>query len=226
MSVIATNRKVPVGGREDWLKEYARQKLGLQQKEIITAYQCLSTRGTNGLGLAINVSSAAQTAGNKYYTTPISAVAGARIGYSFGIPGIAAGVVNPGDIWFMEARFSVGTTMVAATRAGLFSLSATTPVVEVGMGINGGSSTSKFTLVGASGSDMVSSVSIDTNVMHTLIAWRDGASTYFSVDDEPVVKGNVAPVNNSAPHLLVWDTAGAAIRGLNWSEMFLATSRP
>lgn len=120
-------------------------------------------------------------------------------------------------------KFNTAVSATASMGCGLFD-SATS--INVIMGGRGPVSTTHYQCYGAVGTTINSGIALDTGVYHTHIYWRDGATSYYQIDNNAPVAGDVRVLNDSLRGICVRDTVSGANREIDFAWSYLAVSGP
>lgn len=119
--------------------------------------------------------------------------------------------------WYVSGRFASPGAIDAGTRICIGSLRAAHCIA----GVNGSLSTSFFSLLGATGGNIITTVPID-GLQHTHRAWRKGAVTSYQIDGGQIFTGTSDIVTAATPEAVLTDSGAGGVRTIDLIWIFSA----
>lgn len=209
-----------IGSITDTWKVEAATDLGLTPAELI----CMVFN--EPLGSSLTWTGSIASGGSRVFTPDVQ---GQRVSTGGGAGGavvLSSGLSTGGTIpmcflagaaakWWVKARMRVNPAgagagpVGAGTLLGVSSRSTTANVdasKELFMGVDGAVSTTNFVVTADTGATIDSGVAIDSNVRDHKV-WRDGVSTYYSINGAAAVSGTARPGTSGRPTIHVFESA-------------------
>lgn len=122
-----------------------------------------------------------------------------------------------GADWYVSGRFSSPGAIDSGTRICIGSLRAAHCIA----GVNGALSTSFFSLLGAAGGNIITTIPIDA-AQHTHRIWRKGAVTNYQIDGGQIFTGTSDIVTAATPEVNLTDGGAGGVRTIDLMWVFAA----
>lgn len=215
---------------EQWWRATAALKMGVNDPEtLITWFHNFGIRGTNGVFSKVNGTSSI-TGGDRSVLVSSGAGAGTQELY----PGSAGTAADPagsmpagtGVKWMVGGYFKINTTIDATATVGVGAVNPNGGTAQLNIGARGSVSTTNFSLWGLAGTPTDSGQALDTNY-HRFLAWRDGTSGWFQIDNGAIIASSARPNVDGCAYAQAQETGAAAgARTMNIVWMANAYVRP
>ena len=214
--MIVTDEQALAYDVQSYITQQALAALKLSPRNMLSLFHETGAKGE--VGVVVSLTGTGTRAGVAQALRLSSGASGnAALGVTIASSGPSPEVVKAGAAkkFWLAGRFSLGgTTHVSGDLVGV-TLFDNVGVTSMIIGVRGASSTANFVAYGTAGTFINSGIPFDTN-KHIHRVWRDGATTYYQIDDNPPVSGDARPNVDSSPGAIALSAAADRTVDINW----------